>query len=286
MDIASHPPTPAPFEAEFRASVCARIEFWHAGLKFLLAASFLALILTPVSGDAATIYVSNYGSNTIEKFDSETGIGSVFASTGLNAPYGLALDGAGNLYAANSGNDTIMRFTPDGIGSVFASSGLFAPVGLVFDSAGNLYAANYSNSTIKKFTPDGVGTFFASTGSSSPFGLAFDSAGNLYTADWPLNTITRFTLGGIGSVFANTGLSNLRGLAFDNAGNLYVANSGNNTIKVFTPDGVASVFANTGLSNPMAIAIRSTPEPATCGLLALAGALHLAVRRRRGGMLQ
>ena len=71
---------------------------------------------------------------------------------------GLAFDSAGNLYAANRGNNTIEKFTPGGTASVFARTGLSAPYGLAFDSAGNLYAANEGNSTIKKFTPGGVGS--------------------------------------------------------------------------------------------------------------------------------
>ena len=35
------------------------------------------------------------------------GIGSDFASAGLSAPTGLAFDGMGNLYVANTGNNTV-----------------------------------------------------------------------------------------------------------------------------------------------------------------------------------
>ena len=88
---------------------------------------------------ADILYVSN-GDNTIVKFTSG-GVGSVFASSGLNFPIGIAFDSAGSLYAANSDN-TIEKFTSGGVGSVFASSRLDSPRGLAFDSAGNLYAAN------------------------------------------------------------------------------------------------------------------------------------------------
>ena len=55
--------------------------------------------------------MANYGANTIEKF-TPGGVGSVFATTGLNGPIGLAFDSAGNLYAANASNNTIEKFTP------------------------------------------------------------------------------------------------------------------------------------------------------------------------------
>src|SRR5437016_4287909 len=44
---------------------------------------------------SATLYVSNFGNNTIEQFDT-SGTPMVFATTGLSGPSGLAFDAAGN----------------------------------------------------------------------------------------------------------------------------------------------------------------------------------------------
>src|SRR5438874_5589454 len=61
-----------------------------------------AVLLSPASrGD---IYVST-GFSGIQKF-TPAGVRSVFATNGLSAPAGVAFDIAGNLYAANSGNNT------------------------------------------------------------------------------------------------------------------------------------------------------------------------------------
>jgi len=238
----------------FRRSQRSLVGF--TAIHFIAAAELLLSALGTVTGRADILYVADPGSDTIKNFTSD-GVGSVFASSGLNAPFGLAFDSAGNLYAANFGKSTIEKFTPGGVGSVFASSSLSAPFGLAFDSAGNLYAANNANNTIEKFTPGGVGSVFASSGLSSPVGLAFDSAGNLYAANNGTNSIEKFTPGGVGSVFASTGLNNPIGVAFDSSGNLYVANSGDDTIEKFTPRGVGSVFANSGLSKPYGLAFDS-----------------------------
>ena len=77
------------------------------------------------------------------------------------------------LYVANSGDNTIEKFTPGGVGSVFANSGLNVPLGLAFDTAGNLYAANVFGNTIQKFTPGGGGSVFANAGLDRPTFLAF-----------------------------------------------------------------------------------------------------------------
>jgi DNA-binding beta-propeller fold protein YncE len=120
----------------------------------------------PLASDAAgNLHATNSLAGTIVKF-TPGGTGSLFATAGLNTPFGLAFDSAGNLYAAcgTAAANTIVKLTPDGVSSVFASTGLSLPYGLAFDSAGNLYAANHGNNTIVKFTPDGTASIFASTG--------------------------------------------------------------------------------------------------------------------------
>ena len=123
----------------------------------------LALIVLTARVHAAalayTVFVTR-DNNTIEKFTPE-GVGSVFASSGLSSPQGLAFDSAGNLYVVNNGNNTIEKFTPEGVGSVFASAAFSNPAGLAFDSVGNLYVADLYHNAIVKFTPGGVSSIFA-----------------------------------------------------------------------------------------------------------------------------
>jgi len=168
---------------------------------------------------------------------------STFAS-GLNAPYGLAFNRAGDLFEADSSGN-IYKFTPGGVRSTFAS-GFSAPNGIAFDSAGNLFVANdgnggNGNGTIIKITPGGVQSTFAS-GLNNPQQLAFNSAGNLFEADFYSSSIYEFTPGGVQSTFAS-GLNLPTGLAFQ------------------------------GIALPV-------PEPSALGLLG-AGAALLLIRRHR-----
>jgi sugar lactone lactonase YvrE len=232
----------------------------------LLAPFFVvALTCTATRSHADLVYASLADDNLIVTYDSTATnpTPTIFASTGLSSPRGLAFDAAGNLYVANVVSGTIEKFTPGGVGTVFAS-GLTNPNGLAFDKAGNLYVANNGssdNASILKYTPGGVGSVFAPPGlMSAPVGLAFDSAGNLYVANAgghsmspPLLTIDKFTPAGVGSVFAtlaSTQTSRPYGLAIDAADNLYVTHDFGNSIDKFTPAGVGSVFATTGLNGP------------------------------------
>ena len=70
------------------------------------------------------LYVSNFRSNTIEKFSPDGTDLGVFASTGVYLPHGMIFDRAGNLYVVNNGTRTIEKFSSTGTDlGVFANTG-------------------------------------------------------------------------------------------------------------------------------------------------------------------
>ena len=95
------------------------------------------------------------------------------AAVGFNGPRGVAVDGAGNLYVADSGNSTIRAITPAGVVTTLAgnagmtgstdgtgANGRFDnPWGVALDSTGQaVYVADRGNDTIRKITLAGVVT--------------------------------------------------------------------------------------------------------------------------------
>ncbi|HEX3818215.1 MAG TPA: NHL repeat-containing protein [Chthoniobacterales bacterium] len=215
----------------------------------------LAALCAFAAGVAAdTFFVANTGGNTITSYDNN-GNATLFATSGLNGPIGIAIDRGGNLFISTNSN-TIEKFSALGVHlGTFANIGLNNPLGLAFDQEGNLYAANFAGSTVEKFSPDGTGTLFATV--TRPTGLAFDSLGNLYVANFG-NTIERFSPEGADlGTFANSGLNNPEGLAFDSLGNLYAANNATGTVEEFSPAGAdLGVFA-VGLGGPVGLAFDS-----------------------------
>ena len=150
----------------------------------------------------------------------------------FSSPSGVTVDGAGNVYVADSGNQTLRKILPAGrvatVAGLAGSSGSADGTGggaqfnfprkAAADSAGNLYVVDTYNHTLRKITPAGVVTTLAGTpgvpgtnngtGTSAkfyyPYGLAVDTNGTVYVADTYNHTIRKVTAGGVVTTLAGT----------------------------------------------------------------------------------
>jgi len=100
---------------------------------------------------------------------------------GLRDPFGVAVDSAGDVYVADTGNGRVVKVSPGGTQTVVAS-GSYDPYGVALDSAGDLYIADGANARVVRISTTGVQTTVGS-GFVTPEGVAVDKAGNVYVAD-------------------------------------------------------------------------------------------------------
>ncbi|MBA3351179.1 MAG: hypothetical protein H0U23_01920, partial [Blastocatellia bacterium] len=191
----------------------------------------------------------------------------------FSGPRGMAF-ASGNIYVADTFNNTIRKVTPAGVVTTLAglagqsgssdgtgSAARFnRPRGLVADIAGNLYVADTANNTIRVVTTAGVVTTLAGAAGVSgstdgiglaarffgPIGITVDDAGNLYVADTVNNTIRKIAPGAVVTTLAGLPLTagsadgagsqarfvSPQGLAVDSTMHLFISDTGNNTIRI------------------------------------------------------
>ncbi len=251
---------------------------------YVLAALAVAVLLvSALQSSAQTNYPTPYAITTIA---GSAGYGSV-DGTGATARFfgarGMAVDGAGNAFVADSRNCTIRKVTPAGVvttlagvagaqGSVDgAGSGarFYGPTGIAIDGAGNLYVTEFGDHTIRKVTATGTVTTFAGLagrqGSSDgvgsdarfnlPSGIAVDRLGNLFVLDQTNNVVREVTAAGVVTTLATLSPQidpqyteppiPYGGVGVDVSGNVYVAGANNNTIQKVGTNGEVTVFAGT-----------------------------------------
>jgi len=176
-----------------------------------------------------TVTVTQAGTNYI-------GPGPVIAlvSTGLNQPSGVAVDGSGNVYIADTNNNAIEEWSaPTQAVSTLMSTGLNRPRGVAVDVSGNVYIADTSNGAIKEWSAAmQQETMLVSTGLNRPSGVAVDGSGNVYIADTSNGAIKEWSAATQQeTMLVSTGLNQPSGVAVDGSGNVYIADTDNNAIK-------------------------------------------------------
>ncbi|MDQ6422854.1 S-layer homology domain-containing protein [Paenibacillus sp. LHD-117] len=193
-------------------------------------------------------------------------------------PVGIASDGSGNVYVADTNNNRIQKFDSSGIfvnawGSYGNGDGQFIePAGVAVDGNGNVYVADRGNRRIQKFDSNGAFvTAWGSLGSgdgqfSAPAGVAVDASGNVYVADTNNHRIQKFNSSGAfvtvwGSHGSGIGkFSGPQGVAVDGSGNIYVADWGNSRIQKIDSEGAFALVGGTGssigkFSGPQGVAV-------------------------------
>lgn len=161
-------------------------------------------------------------------------------SAQLFNPVGIAVDAAGDLFIADSGNYVIRKvntngtittvagdgslgYTPDG--GPATSAALANPTGIAVDAAGDLFIAESWNSLVRKVDTNGILTT---------------------AAGWVSNGVPTYGYTGDGGAGTNAQLDGPAGLAVDAAGNLYISDADNHAIRKVGTNGIITTVAGVG----------------------------------------
>jgi DNA-binding beta-propeller fold protein YncE len=232
---------------------------------------------------AGNIIVADTSNNRIRKLSADARTVSTIAGSGaagfkngsaaeaqFDGPIAVTVDRKGNIFVADTYNDSIRKISADGNVTTMAGSGSpgFAdgvgasamfdtPCGVAADKEGNLFVADTGNHAIRKVTPAGdVSTIARETESGNeavgvrldqPVGIVVTHDGFLFIADEGRGRIVRLTPDGEAGVYAGKGtgfaegvgadarFSGPRGIAIDRHGNLYVADTDNYIVREVFP---------------------------------------------------
>jgi uncharacterized protein (TIGR03437 family) len=186
------------------------------GQTYFEGAAATATAFASISGltlDASgNLYISDAGYDVV-RMVSPKGIATTVAGTGtfgysgdggsatkarLASPSGLAIDGSGNIYIADTQNSCVRKVAPDGTITTFAGTGfsgfsgdngpaanaqLEYPGGVALDGSGNLLIADSGNNRIRKVSANGTIMTVAGDGTSEltgPRDIAVDATGNIF----------------------------------------------------------------------------------------------------------
>lgn len=264
---------------------------------------------TGVAADGAgNVYVADQGNSVIRRIAPGGAVTTFAGSAGssgsndgmgtaarFDSPAGLAVDAVGNVYVADTRNNTIRKITPGGVVTTLAgvagqtgsgdgagSSARFnGPYAVAVDSAGNLYVTDFFNATVRKVdTSNTVSTLAGVAGKlgfadgpastarfNQPYAITVDGSGYVYVADTYNRAIRQVAPNGSVATLngSQTRFYYPQGISIDSSGKLYVADGDNQEIDeggiiAAPPSGtpVSSVTVTAGQSAAFSISAPSS----------------------------
>jgi hypothetical protein len=202
----------------------------------------------------------------------------------FGSPWGVTVDGAGDVFVSDAASDTIRKLTsPDGTNwTVTTIAGLpgvsgnidgtnsdarfSSPDGLAVDSAGDVFVADEFNSRIRMVEPMGTNwvvttIWWTGRNGQGPSAMAVDTNDNIYVAGQTVPVIYKLTAcgtnwlattiagnNGVGAISDGTGIavrfSSPHGIAVDNTGDVFVVDGVGNVRKGWSSDASPTTVLN------------------------------------------
>ena len=207
-------------------------------------------------GEERQIFVSEVGANRVTIINEDGQKKSFGGFPGMKHPYGVAIDGGGNILVADLSNYRIQKFSPAGKHLQTVGAGgrgtlqFLQPLGLaVHPHTHKVYVTEYSNHRVQVLNSDlTYCSSFGSKGSGNgefnlPKDISTDSHGNVYVVDSDNHRIQVFTAEGVylrqfGKKGEGEGeLDQPAGIFIDPHNLVYITEIGNHCVSIFSADG-------------------------------------------------
>jgi hypothetical protein len=237
---------------------------------------------------AGNLYIVDQGNKRIRQVNAVTHIITTVAGNGtsgysgdggaaisatLNTPNGIVVDGPGNIYIADQGNNVIRKVNTSGIittivgtgtagfsgdGGLASSAKLSGPTSVTVDATGNLYIGDNGNHRIRKVSSSGIITTIAGGGSGSVpssggvsatsvslctiHNLAVDATGNVYFTNQGCMEYLKVTP--VGLIYLEQNILLPWGVSTDIADNVYLATQADVVLKINSVSGVIDTLVD------------------------------------------
>ena len=189
----------------------------------------------------------------------------VLPFSGLTYPSGVAVNSAGDVYLADSGNDRILKLANgSNTQTVLPITGMHRPEAVAVDAAGNVYATGAGKQVVKLAAGSNEQTVLPFTGLTIVEGVAADNAGNVYVSDYA-DGDTRVLKLAAGSntqtVLPFSGMAAANPVAVDSAGAVYVNDGPNNRVlKLAVGATDQTVLPLPGVRYPQSLAVTAAGD--------------------------
>jgi sugar lactone lactonase YvrE len=209
------------------------------------------------------------------------GVQTVLGS-GFNEPLGVAVDGSGNVYIADTDSGDVKEILavngsiPSNPTIKVLGSGFSGPEGVAVDGSGNVFVADLGNNAVKEIPSSCIGgvnnascVVILGSGFNSPSGVAVDGSGNVFAADLGNNAVKEIPascISGVNNascvVTLGGGFNSPSGVAVDGSGDVFAADYGNNAVKEIPASCISgmnnascAVTAGSGFTEPLGVAV-------------------------------
>ncbi len=194
---------------------------------------------------------------------------------GFNAPNSVTLDGAGNVWVANAGGDSVSELVAasgytTGLNLAPVGAALNFPVSIAIDTANNVWVANFGGNSASELTAASnyaTGLNFAPAGAAfdGPLWIALNAAGDLWAANYLGDSVSELTAAsshasGFNFAPAGAALSGPVAVDLDPAGNVWLVNYVGDSVSELTAGSSYATGLNfapvgAGFAAPISIAI-------------------------------